>query len=201
MNVGDGFLSLYSQCCVDTSFAHTLFSYSSGLQWVKGAHSIKFGGEQRVFFNNFHQPDYPTGNFDFSRDVTTQQPNAGLGDAAPCLAQGNPFATMLTGFAANDSVLHIVPAVSDKSAETAFYVQDDWKVTPKLTRQLWAALRVEHSVLRTLQPNSVQRFQRLYRDYHSGRPRPDCHVPEFWTDRQRSRHHYFPIRRQSQWQG
>ncbi|HMK23214.1 MAG TPA: carboxypeptidase regulatory-like domain-containing protein, partial [Terriglobales bacterium] len=57
INVGDGFLSLYSQCCVDTKFAHTLISYSSAIQWVRGAHSFKFGGEQRVFYNNFQQPD------------------------------------------------------------------------------------------------------------------------------------------------
>ncbi len=67
INVGDGFLSMFTQCCVDTAFAHSLYSYSSGLQWVKGPHSIKFGGEQRVFFNNFRQPDNPTGIFNFTR--------------------------------------------------------------------------------------------------------------------------------------
>src|ERR1700720_3771494 len=97
LNVGDGFLSMFSQCCVDTAFAHTLFSYSSGLQWVKGPHSIKFGGEQRVFFNNFRQPDYPTGTFNFSREVTTQDPNGSLGSDN----QGNPFATMLVGYPAS----------------------------------------------------------------------------------------------------
>ena len=71
VGVDDGFLSIFTQCCVDTHFAHTLFSYSSALQWVKGGHSIKFGGEQRIFFNNFWQPDNPTGIFNFSRDVTT----------------------------------------------------------------------------------------------------------------------------------
>src|SRR6266581_3956156 len=42
IGVDDPFLSLFTQCCVDTHFAHTLVSYSSALQWVKGAHSIKF---------------------------------------------------------------------------------------------------------------------------------------------------------------
>src|SRR5438552_3947471 len=150
IGVDDPFLSLFTQCCVDTHFAHTLFSYSSALQWVKGAHSIKFGGEQRVFFNNFWQPDNPTGIFNFSRDVTTLQPNNGLGDDDH--RQGNPFATILTGYP-HDASLHIVPAVADKSKDTAFFVLDDWKATPKLTLNF--GLRYEWSTPYT------ERFNRL----------------------------------------
>jgi len=150
IGVDDPFLSLFTQCCVDTHFAHTLFSYSAGLQWVKGRHSIKFGGEQRVFLNNFWQPDNPTGIFSFSRDVTTSQPNNGLGDDDH--RQGNPFATILLGYA-HDASLHIVPAVADKSKETAFYVQDDWKVTPRLTVNI--GLRYEWSTPYTERQNRL----------------------------------------------
>jgi hypothetical protein len=147
-DVDDPFLSLFTQCCPDTHFAHTLVNYSSALQWIRGAHSIKFGGEQRVFFNYFWQPDNPTGIFNFSRDVTTSQPNTGLGDSG----EGNPFATILVGYP-HDASLHIVPAVADKSKETAFFVQDDWKATPKLTLNF--GLRYEWST-----PYS-ERFDRL----------------------------------------
>ena len=151
INVGNDFLSMFTQCCVDTAFAHTLYSYSSGLQWVKGPHSIKFGGEQRIFYNNFHQPDNPTGIINFDRNVTTQDPNGNLG----ANNQGNPFATMLVGFPSpQDSTLHIVPAVADKSVETAFYVQDDWKVTPKLTLNL--GLRYEWSTPYSERTNQLQ---------------------------------------------
>jgi len=81
--------------------------------------SITFGGEQRQFFNNFFQPDNPTGIFNFTRDVTTQDPNGGLGDNN----QGNPFATLLVGYPSpENSQLHIIPSVADKSIESAFYV-------------------------------------------------------------------------------
>jgi len=156
INVGAGFLSIYSQCCVDTAFAHTLVSYSSGLQWVRGSHSIKFGGEQRVFYNNFRQPDWPTGILNFNREITTQDPNGSLGS----INQGNPFATMLVGFPANaddsglSAVVHIVPEVGDKSKETAFYVQDDWKVTPRLTLNL--GLRYEWSTPYSERNNQIQ---------------------------------------------
>ncbi|PYV73721.1 MAG: hypothetical protein DMG97_10685 [Acidobacteria bacterium] len=155
IQVDDSFLSLFDQCCVDTHFAHTLVSYSSGLQWVKGAHSIKFGGEQRVFFNYFWQPDNPTGIFNFSRDVTTSQPNNGLGDNN----EGNPFATILLGYP-HDASLHLVPAVADKSKETAFFVQDDWKATSKLTLNF--GLRYEWSTPYT------ERFDRLQFNDFSG---------------------------------
>jgi len=151
INVDDPFLSIFTQCCVDTHFAHTLYSYSSSLQWVHGAHSIKFGGEQRLFYNNFFQPDNPTGIFNFSRDVTTQQPGQGLGESDT--PQGNPFATILTGFG-HDAQLHIIPAVADKSKETAFFVQDDWKVTPKLTLNL--GLRYEWSTPYSERHNRLQ---------------------------------------------
>jgi len=155
IQVDDSFLSLFDQCCVDTHFAHTLINYSSALQWVKGAHSIKFGGEQRAFFNYFWQPDNPTGIFNFSRDVTTSKPNSGLGDSG----EGNPFATILLGYP-HDASLHLVPAVADKSKETAFFVQDDWKATPKLTLNF--GLRYEWSTPYT------ERFNRLQFNDFSG---------------------------------
>jgi carboxypeptidase family protein/TonB-dependent receptor-like protein len=143
IGVDGGLTSLFTQCCIDTHFAHTLYSYSSALQWVKGAHSFKFGGEQRIFYNNFWQPDNPTGIFNFPRQMTSQDPN--IPDfGQPCQPnpsepvqcnQGNPFATILVGYP-HDASLHIVPAVADLSKETAFYVQDDWRVTSKLTLNL-----------------------------------------------------------------
>jgi Carboxypeptidase regulatory-like domain/TonB dependent receptor-like, beta-barrel len=150
---GGPWTSMFSQCCVDTHFAHTLYTYSSALQWSKGAHSFRFGGEQRLFYNNFWQPNYPSGLFDFSRDVTASQPNAGKGDEG----EGNAFATILTGFPYSGE-LNIVPAVADLSRETAFFVQDDWKVTPKLTLNI--GLRYEWST-----PYS-ERFNRIqYSDF------------------------------------
>ncbi|MBZ5623750.1 MAG: carboxypeptidase regulatory-like domain-containing protein, partial [Acidobacteriia bacterium] len=173
INVDADMTNLFDQCCVDTHFAHTLVSYSSALQWAKGAHSVTFGGEQRVFFNYFWQPDNPTGIFDFFRDVTTSAPNASLGDINN---EGNPFATILTGYA-YDASLHIVPAVADKSKETAFYVQDNWKVTPKLTVNL--GLRYEWSTPYTERYNRLS-FSNFTEDTGINIPLPrSAGFPEF----------------------
>ena len=144
LNGTDNWLSMYTQCCTNTSFAHTLYSYSSSLSWVKGKQTIKGGFEQRQFFNNFWQPNYPTGCFYFPQEITAEFP----GDSD--ITHGNSFATMLMGWADTSagcpfasSMLNIIPSVADKSYETWFYIQDDWKVTPRLTINL--GLRYEWS--------------------------------------------------------
>jgi len=140
--------SLFNQCCTDTNFAHTLFSYSGSLSWVKGSHIIKFGGEQRIFFNNFFQPNPPTGFFHFSTGVTEQIVGGGNSD------QGNSFASLLLGYGDTDSFYVINPSVANKSKETAFFVQDDWKVNSKLTINL--GLRYEWSTPYTERQDHIQ---------------------------------------------
>jgi hypothetical protein len=133
--------NLFDQCCVNTTFAHTLYSYSSQLVISKGSHLIKFGGEQRLFYNNFLQPQDPTGAFDFSDYVTSPTPSSNTdSDNNPT---GNPFASLLFGYADNvnpfsaePNALTVSPSVANRSSETGFYFQDDWKVNSKLTLNL-----------------------------------------------------------------
>lgn len=139
--------SLFSQCCPDTDFAHTLYGYASMLSWVKGRHRMKFGGEQRLFFNNFRQPPYPTGYFHFAQDITEQIPfNFDI-------TQGNSFADLLLGFGDYGGI-SVYPAVANKSKETSFYFQDDWKITPRLAVNL--GLRYEWSTPYSERFNRVQ---------------------------------------------
>ncbi len=149
INMDDGpYTGLFTQCCVDTSFAHTLYTYSGSLNWIHGAHSFKFGGEQRLFYNDFGQPDSATGTFGFSQITTANDPLAGD------VTQGNPIAGLLLGYGDNNSLITIRPRVADKSVETGFYVQDDWKVSPKLTVNL--GLRYEWSNPYTERYNRTQ---------------------------------------------
>jgi hypothetical protein len=150
MSGGSQWSSLYDQCCINTTFAHTLYSYSSQLVIVKGSHLMKIGGEQRIFFNNFFQPPNPTGLFNFTDDVTSSTPNSGAEGGT----QGNPFASLLFGYPDNSSVINIYPAVANKSKETGFYFQDDWKVNSRLTLNL--GLRYEWSTPYTERFNRSQ---------------------------------------------
>jgi hypothetical protein len=125
--------SLYDQCCVDTAFAHTLLNYTSAFSWTKGQHTLKVGGQQQIFYNNFLQPNYPDGFFSFSQSVTSQDPFDTLDGA-----QGNDFAAVLLGWPDSNgaSGINVTQSVADKSNSTSFYVQDDWRATPKLTLNL-----------------------------------------------------------------
>jgi TonB dependent receptor-like, beta-barrel len=142
--------SLYSQSSVDTEFAHTLLDYTSAFSWTKAKHTFKFGGEQRLFYNNFFQPNYPNGYFSFAQHTTAQVPydtNNGI--------QGNDFAGLLIGYGdPSASGINVSQSVADKSKETSFYVQDDWRLTPKLTLNL--GLRYQWSTPFTERHNNSQ---------------------------------------------
>ncbi|HZW91550.1 MAG TPA: carboxypeptidase regulatory-like domain-containing protein [Candidatus Eremiobacteraceae bacterium] len=155
---------LFDQCCANTTFAHTLYSYSSQLVISRGSHLIKIGGEQRLFYNNFFQPSDPTGAFNFMDYVTSPTPNSECSPNSPpngCIPTGNPFASLLFGYADNvnpfssePTALVVLPSVANKSKETGFYVQDDWKVTSKLTVNL--GLRYEWSTPYNERYNRIQ---------------------------------------------
>ena len=124
--------SIYDQCCVDTKFAHTLVNYTSAFSWTKGQHTLKAGFEQQLFYNNFFQPNYPNGFFSFNQFVTSQSPF----DTADA-TQGNDFASLLIGWGdPGGSGINVTQSVADKSTETGFYVQDDWRASSKLTVNL-----------------------------------------------------------------
>jgi hypothetical protein len=139
---------LYDQCCANTTFAHTLYSYSSQFVVSKRSHLMKFGGEQRLFYNNFFQPNDPTGTLNFTDYVTSPTPfNDTDSNGNPT---GNPLASTLFGYADNinpipstPTSLEVLPSVANKSIETGFYFQDDWKANSKLTINL--GLRYEWS--------------------------------------------------------
>src|SRR5271166_847086 len=147
--------NLYDQCCINTSFAHTLVSYSSQLVISKGSHLLKIGGEQRIFYNTFWQPNYPTGFMTFTDDTTSPTPNSDT-DASGN-STGNPFASLAFGYGDNinaSSQLVVTPSVANRSGETGFYLQDDWKVNSKLTVNL--GLRYQWSSPYTSRGNQLE---------------------------------------------
>lgn len=93
------------------------------LTWTKSNHTVKFGGDFR-FLEGFSANVYASlrlGQYTFDNSVTRD-------------LIGVPFAAFLLGVPDQTRLNTVVQANSDGYAKTyAFYVQDDWKVTPRLT--------------------------------------------------------------------
>jgi hypothetical protein len=116
--------------------AQTQWVFDSTAAKVIGPHNVQFGGEARILLSNFFQPPSPSGAFQFGQNPTMQF------SLTPNQDQGNGIASLLLGWAGtgpgNTSAgdLSIHPSVAEKSRETALFVQDDWKFSPRLTLNL-----------------------------------------------------------------
>jgi len=111
-----------------------------------GGHNLKFGGEFRQYFLDYLQPGYPSGQFSFSAQATRRLTNVGDN------YQGNGFASMLIGWPSGGQ-FHIDPKVFTRSRYMGYYLQDDWKVTRKLTLNL--GLRYEFDIPRWEKQNRM----------------------------------------------
>ena len=94
---------------------------------VIGGHNLKFGGEFRKLFLNFHQYGTPTGNFTFAQSWTQQQINQNSS------TQGNSFADLLLGLPENGAYQTNDPSTAMASEYYALYAQDSWKATNHVT--------------------------------------------------------------------
>lgn len=105
------------------------WSWSETLSKLVGAHSLKFGFEYRLMLNNQQRPTSSFATFNFNKGFTQRNPLAG--DAA----SGNAFASLLLGIPSSGSS----ERVADPAFSNNYYVgflQDDWKVSRRLTLNL-----------------------------------------------------------------
>jgi hypothetical protein len=91
---------------------------SGDLAWSKGSHNVKFGVQQYWLQTNFLSSQRSSGIFNFNGQYT-----------------GSPVADFLLGDISSDS-LSTYAALHFRVPETHFFVQDDWKVSRRLTLNL-----------------------------------------------------------------
>jgi hypothetical protein len=139
-NFGQGFSTLGPEG-YNSFYEHpSAFSFTGSLIKIAGAHTVKYGAEYRLLYENFAQYGYPSGQFYENQDWTQQFANNANGT-------GNPFATSLLGLMSSGSNMSHQPTSADISKYVALFVQDDWKITTKLTLNL--GLRWDVEVPRT----------------------------------------------------
>jgi hypothetical protein len=96
------------------------------LAWVKGNHSLKFGGEVR--FDSHPTTVFTPANGKWIFDaVQTSMPYLGAEGST-----GHPFASFLLG-TFNKGEIGVPNRFHVGKQAWAFYAQDSWKITPKLT--------------------------------------------------------------------
>jgi hypothetical protein len=138
------------------NFGHTLHTGQGTFTKNFTAHTLKFGGEFRaVQFNNLQVGDQAH-NFTFNPSWT-QGPNPTTAGATVGLG----LASFLLGIPAGG--VNPVPALAMTTKFTGFFVQDSWKVTPKLTVN--AGVRWDYESPRTDRFNQLANF-----DYQATSP-------------------------------
>jgi hypothetical protein len=116
-----------------------------------GRHQIKFGGEFRYGISSVENPlgGVNIANLQFTRHFTSLRPNIGTLTTAD---GGNAFASFLLGYMRSNSVT-LSPIFDWRSSYTAAFVQDDWRLSNKLT--LNAGLRWDYEAPVTETGNQV----------------------------------------------
>jgi hypothetical protein len=120
---------------------------------VRGNHELKFGFEGRLHQQNYIQTNAPLGYFQFDNLGSSQCP---VPDITQC--GGDAMASFLMGQLAGngESYYEIQFEPATENFQYAGFVQDNWKVHPKLTLNL--GLRYDVSLPRTERHNRMNWF-------------------------------------------
>ena len=116
------------------------------LSRTMGAHEVKFGAEGRLRRVEIFFPGIPAGTYSFSENSTSQAPWDGSGDAMAGLMIG-------AGGQSNWGAYEIDYAAATQNWNIGSFVQDDWRVTPKLTLNI--GLRYDLDLPRTERANRI----------------------------------------------
>ncbi|MBI4910416.1 MAG: TonB-dependent receptor [Acidobacteria bacterium] len=97
----------------------------NNVSWIKGKHSLKFGGEFRRDQYNQVGNQFARGEFQFSGQATR--------NPAVTTGSGNAFADFLLGQLNQSEAAVAIASAQFRSTGFAFYVDDSWRVSSKLT--------------------------------------------------------------------
>jgi hypothetical protein len=124
-----GYLSL-GNAMAQNSFNYRTHSWQASLTSQRGSHTLKTGVDLRLLFVDQRRGIDPSGTYNFTR-AFTQGPNANTSGTN----LGDGIASLLLGTPASGTFGTAVNAIS-WNQYVAGYLQDDWKISPRLTVNL-----------------------------------------------------------------
>ena len=138
------------------------YSAQAGLNQMLGLHTLKYGFEYRLMHFANTARSYASGRFQFTRAFTTITPDVTDPNS------GNAIASFLLGYMSGaNATINATPYVSWRYP--VLYVQDDWRITRRLTLNI--GLRWDYEV------PPVERYNRQNRGFDYNSPSP-IQVPD-----------------------
>lgn len=106
---------------------------TDNVSWIRGNHSLKFGGDMRLRQNYAGTSNIARGSFTFNGQFTSRTPGSGIGSPVADLLLGLTSAAQLSTRLLGDF----------RDWYAGFYVNDTWRLTPKLTLNLGVRYEVQ----------------------------------------------------------
>ncbi len=127
-----GFGGLFTTTGISRGFTTTdrTYQFLDNVTWTKSRHTVKFGVDMRRLSTtdllSFTTGD-DFGDFTFNGTVTGVNGNGVI---------GHPFAAFLLGIPDVTQYANTGPDINGSVWHQGFFIQDDWKITPRLTLNL-----------------------------------------------------------------
>jgi hypothetical protein len=141
-----------------SAYAHSIYSVQPTLTHILNEHQLRLGYDFRVYRENASGLGNAAGRYDFRTDFTR-----GPFDNSPSASIGQDLAAFLLG-QPTGGLLERNTARSNQTLYQAFFFQDDWKVTPRLTLNLGVRYEYEGA--------TTERFNRNVRGFDDTSPSP-----------------------------
>jgi hypothetical protein len=141
--------------------ANNTYTITDNLQWEKGKHSLTFGGQIIQMQYNITSPTSASGPATFNFYGTNTE---GFTSGKAITNSGQSVASYMLGAVYSSSVTVGAPELSPRWTDPSFWVQDNYKVTSKITLNaglrwdIWPAVRENNDIISWLNPKATNPY-------------------------------------------
>ena len=132
-----GYAAMGSPINNPTGGRQDYYQLTDDVTWVRNRHDIKIGVDVRQFRPAMYDQLTPNGQLQFDGRYTNQPGVGRTGSAVADFVLGNPFSGLVTQLIDSNGIATL------RWTRSSFYIQDNFKVTPKLTLNLGLRYEVD----------------------------------------------------------